>query len=597
MKLHKLLNISAGVALMLGASACSSDYLDLHPEGMMPFDEAVDNEEGATLAIYGLCQSMYKQYSAMSGSTASVNGEPWISLYYGDIMGQDYVSALWCDDTNLMNWVDMNRYSSSGAMYAWTYYYGLISQANNVITFAPKKMNDEGEVETDPDYNYNPIPDIEGTYAFRYAEALTIRAHAYTRLLQLYGARYEDRYDNATGEYQNTLPLRLEFVEPEGDLTKPLAKWDKVVAQIYADLQQAISLYEASNTHRTYEWEPSINVAKGLLARIAMVNQDWELAQQMAHEARQGYDLMTMEEYGQGFAEPNSEWMWTNSGSSTGIYYYSYCAWYGCNGAYPCNWGTIGAGGINNDLIDQAIPLDQRAVLYYSPRNRASVRSRFWGPECNSDNMDINFTRGQLHQDFVEYCQTRYSAYAEGKGWDAPYTYRGYPIHNSTTVCNATFGAQFKFWGTDTYSASYFPFMRASEMVLIEAEAAYMQGKDSEANDLLSELNSQRIRNYNRNYTGAELLNQIKLSRRLELWGEGFSWFDLKRWNEPVVRNAWVSNNPNSGNWPLQAAYTFDPSVNRGWRWRIPSVELNYNSAIDFGEATGGADTGEDSDI
>lgn len=599
MKFNKIFCWAAGAAIALAGTGCSSNYLDLEPQGSIEYEE-LETEEAATLAVYGMCQSMYKQYSSLSGSTVWFNGEPWTALFYGDVQGQDFVSAFWFDDVNLMSWLSMNRSSSSGAAYAWNYYYGLISQANNLITFTHKVTNEADEVlMREYGYNenhaFNPVPDVDGLHAFRYAQALCIRAHSYTRLLQIYGSRWEDRYDNATGQFQNTVPLRLEFQDPEGDLSMPLAKWDVLVNQIYADLNQAITLFQASGSQRTYDWEPNLQVAQGLVARVAMINHDFPLAQEMANSARTGFDLMSMTQYQEGFAEPNSEWMWTNSGSSQGMYYYSFGATNACNGAYPCAWGTIGAGGISNDLINQSIPLDQRAVLYYSPRNRANnIKTRFWGSEVNSENLNVNGSYGALHSDFVEFCQTRYAAVAD-KGWAPPYTYTGFPFP-TYTICAATFGAQFKFWGTDTYSASYFPFMRASEMILIEAEAAYYQDNQTLASQLLTEINKERIRNYNRTYSGEELLNQIKLCRRIELWGEGFSWFDLKRWNEPLERRAWVRGDDTSGNWPLAAAYSFDTSVNRGWRWRIPTSELNMNRAIDYTEATGG-NTDESDDL
>lgn len=587
MKLNKILSITAGILLAFGATSCSEYYLELKPEGTLDYEEViVDNEEGATLAIYGICQSMYKQYSSLSTSSSWFNGEPFVALYYGDVVGQDYVSAFWFDDDNLMLWQSMDRTTSAGSSYAWGYYYGLISQANNIISFAPKKTNEAGEVLTDAEYNGNPVPDVEGTYAFRYAQALTLRAHSYTRLLQIYCSRYEDMWDNEKGQYQNTVPLRLEYESPQGNLTKPLAKWDVLVRQIYADLEQAIALYNEAGIDRTYIWEPNLPVAQGLLARVAMINQDWKTAMEMARAARAKFPLMSMEEYQAGFAEPNGEWMWASDDASQGLYYYSFGATYACNGAYPCAWGTIGAGAISNDLIKQAINLDQRAVLFYSPRNVSSdIRSRFWGSECNSDNMDINFSQGALHRDFVRYCGIRMRTV--NSTWAPPYTYTGYPYTESGvyTTCTALFGAQFKFWGTDNYSASSFPYMRGAEMYLIEAEAAYMDNNPTLANELLTELNEQRIRNYDEEFVGEEILEQIKLSKRLELWGEGFSWFDLKRWNEPIKRNAWVRNNSSSGNWPLRVAIDYPASYNRGWRWRIPTVELNYNDAIDRTEA------------
>lgn len=592
MKLHKILNISAGVALVLGATACSGDYLDLKPEGTLQYEEVLPNEEGADLAVIGMGAAMYKQYAGISDGSTGFNGEPSILQYYGEVVGQDYVSIYWqlMGQSNLLNWgdngtSDMNN--SGGSQPAWGYCYNLISMANNLLTYTPKKLDDEGNVMEDPKYNFNPIPDVEGRHAFRYAQALTFRAHAYIKLMQIYCARYEDRF-TTSGEWTLTVPLRLKYESPEGNVSCPLATWEELMNQIYADLGQAISLYETSNAQRSEVWEPDINVAKGLFARIAMINHDWSTARQMASEARADYPIMESKDYWDGFAKPNSEWMWTNSGEAQGLYFYSFGALYACNGAYPCRWGTIGAGGIDNDLVKQGSPDDMRVQLFFSPINLPSYRSLFWSTSnVDSGTMDINAYSNDLHRQFVNFARNRYKVVSD-YGWYPPYTYYGYPLDEVTTSVVAPFGAQFKFWGTDGYSTSYYPFMRGSEMLLIEAEAAYELGDEKAADNLLRELNMKRFEiderygesTYDYSYSGEALKNAIRYYRRIELWGEGFSWFDFKRWNIPIVRSRWIDKNTDSGNWPDSFAGTIGTDVANGWRWRIPLVEINYNEAL-----------------
>ena len=78
-------------------------------------------------------------------------------------------------------------------------------------------------------------------------------------------------------------------------------------------------------------------------------------------------------------------------------------------------------------------------------------------------------------------------------------------------------------------------------MLLIEAEANYYLSSDpTAAQNSLVELNknSGRDPQYTCTATGEDLLKEIKKYRRLELWGEGFSWYDCKRWGDPVVRNS-----------------------------------------------------------
>ena len=72
----------------------------------------------------------------------------------------------------------------------------------------------------------------------------------------------------------------------------------------------------------------------------------------------------------------------------------------------------------------------------------------------------------------------------------------------------------------------------------------------------------------------------MKYFRRIELWGEGFNWFDFKRWNQPIERMVWERNNTKSGNWPTTYAATMGTGVANGWRWRIPIAEIQYNQAL-----------------
>ena len=100
---------------------------------------------------------------------------------------------------------------------------------------------------------------------------------------------------------------------------------------------------------------------------------------------------------------------------------------------------------------------------------------------------------------------------------------------------------QFKFLCTGQPGIGQLNHFRAAEMYLIEAEAnCHLGGKDTETQALMQALvkDSGRDPQYTCTRTGADLLEEVKLYRRIELWGEGFDWFDLKRWRQPIVRHA-----------------------------------------------------------
>src|SRR5690606_26457562 len=71
--------------------------------------------------------------------------------------------------------------------------------------------------------------------------------------------------------------------------------------------------------------------------------------------------------------------------------------------------------------------------------------------------------------------------------------------------------------------------MRAAEMVLIEAEAKAKMNDLAGAAAALEELMAQRDETFVAPTSKEDLLREIWLQRRIELWGEGFRFTDIKR--------------------------------------------------------------------
>ena len=121
-------------------------------------------------------------------------------------------------------------------------------------------------------------------------------------------------------------------------------------------------------------------------------------------------------------------------------------------------------------------------------------------------------------------------------------------------------------------------YMRAAEMYLIEAEARARQGGAQEA----AARTALNILLANRNPTGAPttatgqaLIDQILFNRRIELWGEGFRFIDLKRLDLPLDR----SGIPNRSV-ALDLASTIIPAGDIRWQFLFPQDEINANKLI-----------------
>ena len=548
-------------------STCISCFIAV-AMGLLSYLPAQAAEETPqAITVEDICVAMYSQYPQFYEYNW-FNGEPWLSMVYGEVVGQDYISLFWMSGyPTVPNWEDMTDKDSQCAKIAWDYCYNLILMANSVISSTENNSTDKEA-------------------AFICAQGLTFRAHAYLRLLQIYGPRWEDRFDTSGGETPAVPIILTSSVDNLNDV--PSASMSVVLAQIYDDLSRAIELYNASGLKRTQLYEPDIAVCKGIYARAAMLKHDWFTASKMAQEARQDYPLMTGQEYLAGFAEPTGEWIWCDTGRVENVYYASFAGTYGCNGPYPCLWGSIGAGAIDFRLQSMANLYDLRSRLFFSPITTLARKEYFWGAGCDATTLNINLSTSPLHTEFVSFAEYQYQRVAESNGWLPPYTYQGYSMGTNNTVCVAQFGAQFKFWGTDQYGTSKFPFMRASEMLLIEAEASWQIGNEAKARELMDELNLMRFntRSNGSSYykaltsSGEELLNDIKMYRRLELWGEGFSWFDYKRWNQPIERIEWKSGatTVDGGNWPKAIAGTFPTDYANGWRWSIPANREPINA-------------------
>ncbi len=139
-------------------------------------------------------------------------------------------------------------------------------------------------------------------------------------------------------------------------------------------------------------------------------------------------------------------------------------------------------------------------------------------------------------------------------------------IYNSSTPYREFVSSKFKF----EFEADI-PLMRKSEMVLIDAEAQYHLGNESVAHDLLFALQKDRdpgaIISTN---TGQDLLDEILLERRKELYGElGVEWFDAKRYRLPINRD------------PVHRVVVNVPVDSELLFLKIPQKEIDANPNID----------------
>lgn len=607
MNIRKLY-IGASLLAVAGLFAgCSSDYLDVKP--ITDIDESQLSEESvAKAAISGLYEAMNTPYQ---GTDLNQNiGEAYIGLVFNDSMGIDYISAIWSNLASmpgLAGWGRINQDTQFTTGFPWQYYYGLVGQANRIID-ALGGNDDEAANEA-----------LSSVLKRVKAEALTMRSHAYTKLMSMYGQRWEQS-DN--GEAY-CFPLRV--VSGTGPCA--LATMNEVFSRIYKDLETAVKLFDESGLDRTEKWETNASVANGIWARAALLKHDWRTAADKAAAARKDYKLMEEKDLFAGFMSDNDDLMWGANPSDVGLGYWSWGCHYACNGHYVNYWG-YGAGSISLDLYNQMDKKDLRRKFFWTPDKLAGLKpaavknpaglkeDAFWNPTFVSATSFLNMSNGPLAKkndkntgmiDAIISWLTDYhnEVFTGDRSLVTPddgfynYYFLTQVVKDSKksvafkgadgnryygTPCNIPFGAQCKFWGYAPFGNSMLPWMRASEMALTEAEALAELG-DANAKTVFEEFQKLRVPGYTCSTSGDALINEIRVSRRVELFGEGQNFTDIKRWNMRHEHREWKANDKKSGNWiPGENLSEEQMSVNysNGWRFAIPSREWQYNPAIDL---------------
>ena len=286
---------------------------------------------------------------------------------------------------------------------------------------------------------------------------------------------------------------------------------------IIPDLELAKTLLDGYSRANKQEIDQS--VVQGFLANVYLETGNWQGAADNAAAARTGYSLMPGEQYATDGWDNinNAEWMWgadiDNLTSTTFISFFSHFD------STAGGYGGVGFG-FGFKMID--------ARLY--------------------EQIPLTDLRRDAWIDPVE----------GNPNFPASDGYIGY--------------ANVKFIDETFFEGDY-SYMRAAEMWLIEAEAK-ARLSDATAADVLFELVSNRDPGYVKSTnTGMALVEEVYLQRRIELWGEGVAWFDLKRLKKPMNRTGAGSNHRSFGLIDIEPGGNF-------FKMQIPQGELNSNPNI-----------------
>ena len=397
---------------------------------------------------------------------------------------------------------------------SWYYAYKIINSANTVLSNIPEDTDD---------------PQLQLYASQGYAN----RAYVYFTLAQLYQMTYVGHEDLPC------VPVLTEKNSTEAASNgAPRASVREVYAQIIADLDKAIDFLTASglSVDRIADTGSkrfvSLATAYGLRARVNLVMNKWaeaasDAAAAIAECNKYGWTPYSIAEASRPafnsaddhnlmwcvFIQPNDRVV------TSGI-----VNWASHMGSLNYGYATVGSWRMIN-------------ISLFNSISDSDCRKGWW---LDAEGNSANLSSAQKET-------------AEGYGAPA-YT-------------QVKFGPYDNVLQTTTNSTSV-SLMRVEEMYLIQAEATAKSGGDGKS-ILENFVKTYRDPAYTCNLSGEALNDEIWRQRRIELWGEALSYFDLLRLNKPLDRRG--------GGWDIDWVYNVEAPLKP---LLIPNSEVQANSAL-----------------
>lgn len=454
-----------------------------------------------------------------------------------DVMGQDIVPNF--SGHQYSTWYQCG--SALGPQYLlcqfpWTYYYGWIKNCNTVLSLAGEK------------------PDADKIQGAGIAYAM--RAMFYMDLARMFANK-----TYALDKEAETIPIVTEATALSDLPNNPRATNEKMWAFILSDLDKAEQYL--ADYQRSDKLTPDKSVVYGLKARAYLVMEDWANAEKYAKLAQSGYQLMGEADYTSsdtGFNTPNSSWMLGLQSKATDDNIL-------LNDG-DSSWGSFMCLEVNGSGCGYASSYGHQFLIdrhLYETIPETDFRRKCF-VDFAIDKLQTKEEQLKALEAYTKYPDWVYaSGHKEGKG-----------VGGLTLKFRAAKG------GNNNQYLGFLvsvPMMRVEEMYLIEAEAAGMQD-EARGIALLTAFAKSRDASYvygkhNDSYGNpatSAFLNEVWWQRRVELWGEGFATFDIKRFNKGIIRNYANTNHVEK--------YRWNSTTPPDWmNLCIIQTETNYNTA------------------
>jgi len=509
----KWYNISAAV-LLAGAALAACTKLDTEPTGntvtsKQKEEVVASNPEMVSASVSGIT-AMFSVYQKNSTAHSDF-GYPAIMLFT-DSRGRDLVSEdigyNWFG--NGLDLISDRTFNYRDTRVTWNTLYNQIYSANQVIMLIDPETEDS-------------------TSQYYLGQALTIRAFDYFILAQMYQLTYKGH------ESSPCVPLILDTNADDAAANGcARSTVQQVYDQIMSDLNKAVTMLEATAMTRPDKRYVDASVAHGLRARVELVMQDYAAA---ATDAAKAIELSTATPKSIADASKPSfkdmteeDWMWgiaiaeTDRVVTSGI-----VNWPSHMGSLNYGYASVGAWRRINKSLFNAIP-------------DSDVRKGWF---LDADGLSKNLSAEQ--QDYVTntaacpaYTQVKFGSYKD-------------EIYSSTNACDI-------------------PLMRIEEMYLIQAEALAKSGNAAQGSTVLKDfVTAYRNPSFIVGADAASVADAVDFQRRVELWGEGLTYYDVLRLGQGLDRRG-------AG---FQAQYVFVLEANDPLLiYQIPNTEIQANKLI-----------------
>lgn len=523
MKKYLLISLAVLSLIMAG---CAKEELETSPTNQTDAGKVFSDVENTFSLLNGVYRNFYTDGELWSTGYPDENFGMSAIKINADLMGEDMVQrdpgSFWFV-YDYLYWMRTSIAGTSDHPYAyWSMFYQFINHANIILA---------------------KIDDVPGNDADRNnvkGQALSIRAFSYFYLIQFYARTYKGHED------EPGVPI---YTTPSDKNSEGAGRGtvEDVYTRIRTDLDDALICFENASPRRHIS-HIDYYVASGLKSRVALVMEDWEAAADAAADALEapGVSLMNNSELLGGFnTVNNSEWMWGSE----------------INDAQSTSWPSFFS------------HMDSHVSSSYANDSRKLISAWLY------DRIGENDVRKGWFQEPV---------YSEDEEWE-----------NEAGPEVNYYQLKFRVKAAGSWASDYI-YMRASEMYLNRAEAECMRGNYGDARDLLIEAigykdpdfaagldtipngNTVTIGSWSDDLSTMNLLDMILLQRRIELWGEGFRIFDVRRHKTGFIRNYPGNNHFWTEYWAGMEPFDITDPESYEWVYMLPLKEFDGNTSLDI---------------